>query len=75
MTGELRRPRLVARVVREVGSDALWALLDEADERGVSLAQIIEARCEEIRTQLVRDAAPKALRELRRVTPAYGSTL
>jgi hypothetical protein len=65
------RPRvgLFTYVVRAMSPDALAAEDAKASAAGVSLATWIERRCAEITRTLVRDAAPVALRELRRCAP------
>lgn len=65
-SGDSRFPGLLDRVLRELSSDVLFDAADEAARLGLSLADYVDVRCEAIRAQLVRDAAPAALRELRR---------
>lgn len=61
------RPRLLRRVLAELSTDALFDLADEAAREGLSLAEYVNRRCDEAILKLIRDAAPVALRELRRV--------
>ena len=66
------RPRLFNRVMSELSVDALFEAAEQASQRGLTLGEFIDRRCDEIVAQLVRDAAPSALRELRRITPPRG---
>jgi hypothetical protein len=70
-----RYPGLLSRVLREVSDAELLRALDDATVRGETVAEFVEWRAGEIAKQLVRDAAPKALRELRRITPPNGMAL
>jgi hypothetical protein len=62
-----RFPGLVRRVLRETSDDAMARLLDECAVTGMTIPEYIEARAEAMAVQLVKDAAPKALQELRRL--------
>lgn len=62
-----RYPGLLRRVLREVRDADLIAAIDQAAAEGLTVGELVERRAGEIATQLVRDAAPVALREIRRV--------
>ena len=66
-------PGLLRRVLRNVRDADLVAALDAATVDGLTLGDYVERRAGEIAKQLIRDAAPVALRELRRCTPPRGT--
>lgn len=65
-------PGVLSRVLREVRDADLVDALDAASAEGLTLGEYVERRTQEIRDQLVRDAAPQALRELRRLITKDG---
>lgn len=66
--GELPKyPGLFRRILRTCSTEALIEAIDAASLAGLTLAEYVEARADATVAQLVRDAAPVALRELRRV--------
>lgn len=71
----MKYPGLLAKVLREVSDVELLKAIDEAALTGETVGDLIDRRCGEIAKQLIRDAAPKALRELRRLTPPNGAAL
>lgn len=69
----MRFPGLLRRVLAELSTDRLFDAADEGARLGLTLAEYVDLRCEAMRAQLVRDSAPVALRELRRITPPHGN--